>query len=115
MTNAEPVDFKTFLGWIYDAADGAEGDPKRKNATTISVGLAKPLIWFGEKVGKVTRKRPLLTVKDLGDSVAERWFDNGRAKELLGYVPKMGLKEGVRKSVEGYKAAEEKEGKESAA
>jgi sterol-4alpha-carboxylate 3-dehydrogenase (decarboxylating) len=113
VTNAEPVEFKTFLGWIYDAADGdRKGNTKGKEATTVPISVAKPLIWVGEKVGKITGKRPLLIVKDLGDSVAQRWFDNGRARDVLGYVPEVSLREGVNSAVEGYKAAKERAGKE---
>lgn len=110
VTNAEPVEFKTFLGWIYDADDGVE-DGKKVKATTIPIGVAKPLLWLWGKVGKVTGTRPLLTLQDLGDSVSQRWFDNGRARELLNYVPTIGLREGVKLAVEGYKAAKEREGK----
>jgi sterol-4alpha-carboxylate 3-dehydrogenase (decarboxylating) len=43
-----------------------------------------------------------LTTKDLGDSLAERWFDCGRAKEILGYVPQVSIKDAL------VEAAEEK-------
>ena len=99
------MEFKSFLGWIYDAADGIETGSKAKKVTSIPVAAAKPLIWLGEKVGKITGKRPLLTVKDLGDSVSQRWFGNGRARDVLGYIPEIDLKTGVREAVEGYEKA----------
>jgi sterol-4alpha-carboxylate 3-dehydrogenase (decarboxylating) len=108
VTNSEPVAFKEFLGWIYEAFDdedkiagderGGEGKKrgkkqKKEKVTEIPVKVAKPLIWVGEKVSRMTGKKAPLTSKELGDSVAERWFENGRAREVLGYVPAVGLKD----------------------
>jgi sterol-4alpha-carboxylate 3-dehydrogenase (decarboxylating) len=101
ITNAEPMPFKTFMGWIWNAYEGpSKGTPRQ-----IPVGLAKGVVWLGEKI---QGKKATLTVKELGDGVSERWFDNGRAKEILGYAPETGLEEAVKIAVEGYKAKEVK-------
>jgi hypothetical protein len=119
------VAFKEFLGWIYEAFDGEDkiaGDEgggeekkrgKKEKVTEIPVKVAKPLVWVGEKVSRMTGKKAPLTSKELGDSVAERWFDNGRAREVLGYIPAVGLKEGVRLAVEGFKKIQKDEKEKS--
>jgi sterol-4alpha-carboxylate 3-dehydrogenase (decarboxylating) len=122
VTNSEPVAFKGFLGWIYEAFDDEDeiagedrGGEKREKkgqkekVTEIPIKVAKPLVWVGAKVARMTGKKAPLTSKELGDSVAERWFDNGRAREVLGYIPAVGLKEGVRLAVEGFQKIQKDE------
>lgn len=66
------------------------------------------MVWISDAVSKVTGKKLLpLNMKDLGDSVSARWFDNTAAKEVLGYVPEVGLRDAVRISVTDYKKSKQ--------
>jgi len=97
VTNAEPIPFREFVSKIWEEYDGE----KSRRGVTVPVGLAKVLVWIGEKIALLRGEKPLLTIKTLGDSVSERWFDNGKAREFLGYVPVVGLSEGVKRAVGG--------------
>jgi sterol-4alpha-carboxylate 3-dehydrogenase (decarboxylating) len=104
ITNAEPVAFKDFLSWIYEAYDGAGS--KQVKVTVIPISVAKVLVWVLGNVAKLMRTKAMITLSELGDSAATRWFDNSRAKDILGYVPEIDLREGIRITVQGLKNAE---------
>jgi sterol-4alpha-carboxylate 3-dehydrogenase (decarboxylating) len=110
VTNYEPVEFKKFLAWVHEADDEVLGrDKQEMKVLEIPIGVAKVLVWIGEKIAGILGREPVLSYKNLGDSVAERWFDNGKARRMWNYVPEMGLRESVRIAVEGYLLAKERE------
>jgi len=94
ITNAEPLPFRTFLKMVWKAFDGKES-PK---GVSIPTKVAVVMVRLSERIAGLMGKKPVLTTKDLGDSLAERWFDCGRAKEVLGYVPLVGIEEGLREA-----------------
>jgi sterol-4alpha-carboxylate 3-dehydrogenase (decarboxylating) len=98
ITNAEPLPFRVFLKMLWTAFDGKE--PGKGISVPTKVALV--MVWLSEKIAGWTGKKPVLTTKDLGDSLAERWFDCRRAKEVLGYEPVVSIKDGL------LEAAEEK-------
>ncbi|RDW88264.1 hypothetical protein BP6252_00296 [Coleophoma cylindrospora] len=111
ITNAEPCHFRVFLTAVWKAYDADL--PERKDigrGTTIPKNVALPLVWMNEKVSKISGKKPLLTTKDLGDSTAERFFDNTRAREVLGYQPSIKLADAIEEAVRGYKIVVKQEG-----
>ncbi len=67
---------------------------------SVPVKVAVVMLWLSEKVAGWTGKKPVLTVKDLGDSLAERWFDCKRAKEVLSYEPMVSIKDALMKAAE---------------
>lgn len=96
VTNAEPMPFGEFLTKVWAAFDGKE--PAK--GTSIPRSLALPLVWMAENIFKALGKKPTLTTKDLGDSLAGRWFDNSRAREVFGYVPKVKIADALKKTAE---------------
>lgn len=93
--------WKTWDGELGE--DGAKGKGTSKGVT-VPICVAKGLTWVAEGMVRVVGKEPVLTVKNLGDGVAQRWFDNGAARKVLGYVPATSLADGVEEAVVGYKA-----------
>jgi sterol-4alpha-carboxylate 3-dehydrogenase (decarboxylating) len=116
ITNAEPVPFRDFLSWIYESYEEA-GEPtistsiqhsnqeKQAKVTEIPMSVAKVLVWVLETVAKLTRTKATITYSELGDSTATRWFDNSQARNILGYVPEVNLREGIRITMQGLKNA----------
>ena len=71
-----------------------DGKEPEKGISVPTKG-ALVMVRLSEKVAGWTGKKPVLTVKDLGDSLAERWFDCKRAKEALGYEPLVSIKDAL--------------------
>ncbi|TAQ86765.1 hypothetical protein B7494_g4929 [Chlorociboria aeruginascens] len=99
ITNSEPVPLQAFIKWIWEAYDGKQL-PK---GTKVPVKLATAIIGLLEIFSGLVGKKAEVTVDNLRESLADRWFNNTRAKEILGYVPSIGLEEAVKVAVEGYK------------
>ncbi len=85
---------------LWSAFDGKES-PK---GISVPTKVAVAMVWFGEKVAGLSGKRSFLTMRELGDSLAERWFDCGRAKEVLGYVASVGIEEALREVAKEMRA-----------
>ncbi|KAK9243531.1 hypothetical protein V1506DRAFT_462772 [Lipomyces tetrasporus] len=103
VTNAEPMPFRTFFTMLwaaFDASGFSEQAPAK--AITIPAPVALCLTWISEKAARIVRKEPFLTVKDLGDGLAQRWFDNSSATTVLGYTPSTSLEQGLKETAKGY-------------
>lgn len=87
--------------WAAFDARGFE-KPRGKGNFTIPTRVAVVMAWLSEKLARVMGKEPALTVKNLGDGVAQRWFDNSAAKRVFGYEPRVTLAEGVKEAADGY-------------
>ncbi|KAL3423172.1 sterol-4-alpha-carboxylate 3-dehydrogenase [Phlyctema vagabunda] len=107
VTNAEPCQFRTFVTAVWMAYDNVEKSIAK--GTSIPKNFAVPLVWMNEKVSKISGKKPTLTSNALGDSMAARFFDNSRAKEVLGYQPRVKLADAIKEAVRGYKIRLEQE------
>lgn len=104
VTNAEPIPFRNFMNMLWAADDVRRGrKPGKVGGTTIPKGLARGLTWVSEKGSRLAGREPVLTLKNLGDGTAERWFDNSAAKEVLGYVPSTTLEKGLEEALAGLK------------
>ncbi|KAK9233791.1 hypothetical protein V1525DRAFT_415343 [Lipomyces kononenkoae] len=64
--------------------------------------VALCLAWIFEKVAKILKKESSLTVNDLRDGFAQRWFDITAAKDVLGYVPTTSVEQGLKETAKGY-------------
>jgi sterol-4alpha-carboxylate 3-dehydrogenase (decarboxylating) len=106
VTNAEPMPFRVFLKMLWTEFD----DKVPEKGISVPVKVAVVMVWLSEKVAGWTGKKPVLTVKDLGDSLAERWFDCKRAKEILGYEPLVSIKDALMKAAEEKRELEKSAG-----
>jgi sterol-4alpha-carboxylate 3-dehydrogenase (decarboxylating) len=102
ITNAEPMPFRVFLKMLWTEFDGKVPEKGVSMPTKVAVVM----VWLSEKVAGWTGKKPALTVKDLGDSLAECWFDCKRAKEILGYEPLESINNALMKAAEEKRALE---------
>ncbi|KAK9482078.1 hypothetical protein V1527DRAFT_486035 [Lipomyces starkeyi] len=109
VTNAEPMPFRTFIKMVWAAFDTSGGrEQAQVKGITIPAAMALVLTWMSEKAARIVRKEPFLTVKNLGDGLAQRWFDNSSATAVLGYVPTTSLEQGLKETVEVYMTARER-------
>jgi nucleoside-diphosphate-sugar epimerase len=93
-----PVAFREFCETIARAL-GRRGMPKG----TIPVGLAKMMGAALEAVHKITRLRPPLTRETVKFMTSDRAYDITRARETLGWSPKVGLEPGIASAVAWYR------------
>lgn len=100
ITNAEPVPFREFLLSVWREFDGPSATPW---SISVPPWLAYYLTLLSVGIAKVTGNDPLISVEELGDSMATRYFDNSRAREILGYKPAVALAEGVKRTCDDYK------------
>jgi sterol-4alpha-carboxylate 3-dehydrogenase (decarboxylating) len=81
---------------LWTAFDGKE--PEKGISVPTKVALV--MVWLSEKIAGWMGKKPVLSTKDLGDSLAERWFSCRRAKEVLGYEPLVSIKDALMEAAE---------------
>jgi sterol-4alpha-carboxylate 3-dehydrogenase (decarboxylating) len=106
VTNDEPLPFRTFLTMVWAASDASTGRQQvQAQCMAIPRPVATALVWISEKASRIARKEPVLTVSNLGDSLAQRWFDNSSAKAILGYVPSTTVARGLDEAMAGWKTA----------
>jgi len=115
ITNDEPWPFWDF----YRALGAAAGYPvKKEDVRVIPAGLmwiiAAMLEWLYWCFTLGT-KQPLLTRKFLRLTSIHRTFDISKAKTRLGYVPRVGMKEGIRRAAQWYVSITEEEKMQSEA
>ncbi|KAK9368239.1 hypothetical protein V1509DRAFT_623461 [Lipomyces kononenkoae] len=103
VTNSEPMPFRSFTKMLWAAFDANGSSPQAPaKGITIPTPVALCLTWISEKIAKLLGKEPFLTVKDLGDGFAQRWFDNTAAKTVLGYEPTISLEQGLKETATSY-------------
>ncbi|KAK9350025.1 hypothetical protein V1523DRAFT_421076 [Lipomyces doorenjongii] len=106
VTNVEPMPFRTFITMVWAAFDASgSSEQAQVKGITIPAPVALFLTWISEKAARIVRKEPPLTVKNLGDGLAQRWFDNSSATAVLGYVPTTSLEQGLKQTAKGYMTA----------
>ncbi|KAK6501813.1 erg26, C-3 sterol dehydrogenase [Arthrobotrys musiformis] len=106
VTNGQPVYFWDFAKaiWCHYGVYNAGSIVLSRSAGLVIAGLA-------EGFSKLMGREPGLTRFRVKFSCAHRYFDIRKAKDLLGYEPEVSLTEGLRRSIEWFKAEGEKEGK----
>ncbi|KAJ8096480.1 hypothetical protein POJ06DRAFT_272084 [Lipomyces tetrasporus] len=87
----------------FDASGFSEQAPAK--AITIPAPVALCLTWMSEKAARIVRKEPFLTVKDLGNGLAQRWFDNSSAAAVFGFTPSTSVEQGLKETAKGYMIA----------
>ena len=98
ITNGEPVYFWDFLRAVWRTAD-PENYPSRKVfALPMQIGLFVSSLL--EVFGWLTGREPVLTRFRVTFSCVDRWHNIEKARRALGYEPRVGLEEGLRRTFE---------------
>lgn len=87
---------------LWTAFDGKEPE----KGISVPTRVAAVMVWVSEKIVGLMGKKPVLTGRDLGDGLAERWFDCGRAEDVLGYVPLVSIKDALVEAAQEKKRLE---------
>jgi sterol-4alpha-carboxylate 3-dehydrogenase (decarboxylating) len=104
ITNSEPMQFRDFLKMVWGSFDKfGSHQQKQVKGLTIPTHVALVVVWICQKAAKMVGAKPFLTVQDLGDSLAQRWFDNSSAQRVLGYVPRVTLAQALSEAAAGYR------------
>jgi nucleoside-diphosphate-sugar epimerase len=103
LVNDEPVTQRAFLTEIAAALDVPPPTRHAPYAMALSLGAA------AEHLGRLSRRRRPPPVMRYGVQMlgGENRFSIVRARRELGFSPQVGMVEGVRRSVEWYRAADE--------
>lgn len=97
VTNGEPVRFWDFSRAAWRAA--GDTTPPEK-VRVLSVNVALWFAWVAEWVGWFQGRPPAVTRVGVRVSQMTRWYDISKARERLGYEPKVPWEEGLRRGVE---------------
>ena len=98
ISNDEPVYFWDFLAFIW-----AQFGHVPTFRVRIPVGLAWLVAVIMEIITWFTGGAATLDRGSLKDGISTRYSDNSKAQQILGYKPKVGLSEGVRRTCDAYK------------
>lgn len=97
ITNGAPVPFWDFARAIQRAAgDTTTPDQIRILDPTVAYCIA----WIWERVAWFTGSKPMLSTAIVKYVTMNRWYNISKAKERLGYRPKVDWEEGVRRGVQ---------------
>jgi sterol-4alpha-carboxylate 3-dehydrogenase (decarboxylating) len=98
ISNQEPVYFWDFMAYIW-----AQFGHVPKYRVHIPASIAWAAGYALEWLTLFTGGAPTLDRGSVKDGVRTHFSDNRKAQRILGYEPKVGLAEGVRRSCEDYK------------
>ncbi|KAF3906187.1 ADP-L-glycero-D-manno-heptose-6-epimerase [Dactylellina cionopaga] len=103
ITNGQPVYFWDFAKaiWCHYGVYNAGFIAMPRNVGLVLAGLAEGFSWLMGREPGLTRFRVKF-------SCAHRYFDIRKARELLEYEPEVSLTEGLKRSIEWFKAEEAK-------
>jgi len=106
ITNGEPVYFWDFPRrlWRMLAPDSYPARDPLVLSKTVGFAIATLSEWWGWLSGC----EPTFTRFRVTFTCAQRWHNIEKARRVLGYEPQVGLEEGMRKTVEWWKAEEAK-------
>jgi len=102
ITNGEPCYFWDMPRLVWHELDQVIPGRKKKGrivmSRTIGLAAATGAEWYGWLIGK----EPALTRYKITYSCVNRWHNIEKARRVLGYEPKVGMQEGVRRMVEWW-------------
>ncbi|RKU44063.1 erg26, C-3 sterol dehydrogenase [Coniochaeta pulveracea] len=99
ITNGEPRPFWDFPWAIMRAAgDTTPREQVRVVPRTLALAVAFIAEWFAWLTGS----KPFITVPIVKYTTMHRWYNIAKARERLGYEPKVDFEEGIRRGVMWY-------------
>jgi sterol-4alpha-carboxylate 3-dehydrogenase (decarboxylating) len=112
VTDQRPLPMRRVMKMVWECLDHGQIQNERAESktsvTVIPVRLAYGIIWILSTLAKMLGKNFLISTDELGDSVSVRYFDNSRAKDILGYVPQSKLEDSIQAACKSYQAREVK-------
>jgi sterol-4alpha-carboxylate 3-dehydrogenase (decarboxylating) len=109
ITNCEPLYFWDFPRILHHHFDAAFPDKRPLSIRTLQKRtiLPTPLglvaAWGAEWYSWLVGKEPTFTRFRVVYSTVNRWYNVEKARRVLGYEPKVGVEEGVRRMIEWWK------------
>lgn len=98
ISNEEPVYFWDFMAFIW-----AQFGHVPKYRIQIPTGLAWLVALIMEIITWLTGGAATLDRGSVKDGIGTRYSNNDKARRILGYRPKVGLSEGIKRSCDAYK------------
>ncbi|OIW29382.1 sterol-4-alpha-carboxylate 3-dehydrogenase [Coniochaeta ligniaria NRRL 30616] len=99
ITNDAPVPFWDF-GRAIQRAAGSTTSPD--DIRTLNPTTAYCIAWVAEWIAWFTGSKPILATAMVKYCTMNRWYNISKAKERLGYQPKVDWEEGVRRGVKWF-------------
>ena len=114
MTNDEPAFFWELTRYIYSRY-GREGVvvKGRDGVTSLPEGFAWLVGGFSELVGRLTGRQGKLNRQTVKYSCIDRYFSCEKIKRRCGYIPVVGVEEGLARTVQWFKDFEIEESMKS--
>lgn len=110
ITDCQPRPMRQVMEMIWAELDKESSDNAAQESTkhrypywTVPVWLVCGLLWFVNLLFRLVGKKGPISLEMIGDGLAQRYFDNTRAKEVLGYVPHVPLEQSIRDACDSYK------------
>ena len=99
--------------YIIASETSIEMDQLRRHIVN-SLGVSKPYIyvpgWMAligakvlEKLCAVLKKEPIVSSQNIRSTIADRTFDITKAKDELGYVPRVSFETGIKETIDWYR------------
>lgn len=107
ITNGEPIPFWCFARSVWQAYGGESGlfDANVK-PRALPKELMMTLADVAETVFGLVGREPTFTRFRLTVTTAHRWYNIEKARRVLGYEPKVGIEEGIQRTVAWLKEQE---------
>jgi len=109
VTDGQPRPMRQVIEMVWAELDKANGDSVAQNFTkhrypywTIPVWLIYGVLYFVIPFLRLVGMKSPISLNEIGDGVSQRYFDNTRAKEILGYVPVVPLEQSIRDACNSY-------------
>jgi sterol-4alpha-carboxylate 3-dehydrogenase (decarboxylating) len=112
VTDAHPRPMRQVLEMVWTELDSSERVKKAQSMASAEDHYPFWIIpvWFVRGVAMSTNfllralgKDGLLSVGEINDGICQRYFNNTRAKEILGYVPSVPLEQSIKDACNSYK------------
>ncbi|PNS20491.1 Sterol-4-alpha-carboxylate 3-dehydrogenase, decarboxylating [Sphaceloma murrayae] len=99
VSNQQPVYFRDFMKAVWAQVDGHVPAFEMR----VPAGVAWAIGAMAEVMGWISGREVALSRGSVKDAIGIRYADHTRARELLGYRPKIGLPEAIRLACDDFK------------
>lgn len=97
LAGEKPITISNLLGLIRRELELS------KEIIYIPAFFVKPFTYLSKPISLITKKEPLVTKQRIDIISKDRFYSIRKAKELLGFKPKVNYKMGLRRTIDWYK------------